>query len=159
MSYYISVVANSVLERSFEDKRYVSPNRLHALLLLMEAEYYRKTRGNHLLSEAVMNVTPEGLVFPSVSWKFDCYRGTHIERYSRDAKGSVYCVAAGQDRIFDAVLALVWAGTSGYSDDGLLAATTRGSEWQHCLDRGLSQVKTVDVVQGLQYRNLLPELA
>lgn len=159
MPYYTSVVTNSVLERSFEDKRYVSPNRLHALLLLMEAEYYRKTRGNHLLSEATMNVTPEGLVFPSVSWKFDCYRGTHIERYSRDAKGNAYCVAAGQDRIFDAVLALVWAGTSGYSDDGLLAATTRGSAWQHCLDRGLSQVKTVDVVQGLQYRNLLPELA
>lgn len=159
MPYYTSEVANSLLERSFAGGKAVSPNRMHALLLLMEAEYSRKTRGRNLLHEASMNVTPEGLVFPSVEWKFGCYRGSYIKRYSRDANDGAFCIATGQDTIFDAVIALVWAGSMGYSDDELMAATTRSNVWQHALDRSERYVKTVDATEGLQYRNMLPEFA
>ena len=159
MPYYTLKVANSILERSFASGKDVSPNRMHALLLLLEAEYSRKTRGRNLLHEASLNVTPGGLVFPSVEWKFGCYRGSYIKRYSRDANDGAFCLATGQDTIFDTVMALVWTGSLGYSDDGLMAATTRGSVWQHALDRGERYVKTVDATQESQYRNMLPEFA
>lgn len=83
----------------------------------------------------------------------------HIKRYSRDANDGAFCIATGQDTIFDTVVATVWTGSMGYSDDELMAATTRGSAWQHALDRGERYVETADAVEELQYRNMLPEFA
>lgn len=159
MSYSSAHVSNSILALSFSDGQHITPDRLQSLLLLLEAEYWRKS-GKRLTEEPFLAVTGNGLAFYSSSWKFDCYCGGTIARYARDPLGRAYHIPSGGDSVFDSSLALVWSGTRRYNDEELAQETTRCALWRKCLDKeGESSIEATDVLGSLRYREAFPEFS
>ena len=96
-------VANSILKKSFEEEKYITPLKLNYLVYLLSSEYLYKN-GKNLFNE-VCEKTKLGPVVPSIYCKFNSYRNKVITTYASDASGRTRGIHSHE---FDNLLSCVW---------------------------------------------------
>lgn len=97
-------VANSILKKSFEDGIYITPLKLNCLTYFLYSNYLFKT-GDVLFTELFMK-TDEGLVLPSLDFKFGCFQNNVITKFAKDSKGKIFII---NDDSFLECLSYIWS--------------------------------------------------
>lgn len=129
-------VANSILQKSFEEENYITPQKLNFLVYLLCSEYLY-LYGTGLFNE-VCEKTELGPVVPSVYYKFNSFRNKFITRYAQDASGKTKGINSEE---FDECLSRVWEKFKNMDDDTTLSYIESGSGYSR---KNLGEILTED---------------
>lgn len=98
-----ALVANSIIKKSIEDKHLITPVILYSLVFLVYCDYY--IRYNKKLFNEQFIKTEQGLILPSLCYKFNCYGNDVIKTFSKNAKYEVTYIT---DKEFNKSLNNIW---------------------------------------------------
>lgn len=129
-----TLIANSILRRTFAERIAVSPMKLQRLMFFITCLYQRAT-GRRLLSES-FQPWRYGPVCGTVYGAFESFGGNPITEYAKDAIGNAYAADEGSNPELKQALDTVW------SHLGCLPAVTLsritvlpGSAWSKAVER------------------------
>lgn len=108
-------VANSFIKKSFEERIYITPQKLNYLIYLLYSDYLFQT-GEKLFNEEFIK-TDKGPVLPNVEFKFGCFKNNVITEYATDAVGKIFVVSSS---FFEERLSLIWNRHKNVSDMEIL---------------------------------------
>lgn len=114
-------VANSTLEKSFEEKKYITFQKLNCLSYLL-CSLYLYSNVDELINER-FEKTEIGPVLPSIYSKFHSFGNRVITKYAKDAKGMTRGVNGVS---FDECLSLVWEKFKNVDDATILSYVESG---------------------------------
>lgn len=114
-------IANSILEKSFEEENYITPLKLNCLAYLLYTEYLY-LNGDILCNELFVK-TEFGPVLPSIYSKFHSFGNKVITKYARDSKGKARGVNGD---LFNECLSHVWAKVKNVDDISTLSYVESG---------------------------------
>ena len=98
-----TIIANSLLKKSFEEGISVNLLKLNYLVYLLYSDYLSKT-GDKLFYESFIN-TAEGPTLLSLQAKFECFENKSIILFARDAVGNVKVIC---DDYLEERLSYIW---------------------------------------------------
>lgn len=133
MSMSATTVCNNLLQRTFDEKNYVSPMKLQKLLYFVACEYKKKTDAD-LFSEP-FEVWKYGPVLPSVYGEFKSYGKEPIKSFAKDAKGISYIIDEDTSPALKSSLDRIWSSFKDWSAIALSQITHKeGSAWSEAFD-------------------------
>lgn len=98
-----ALVANSIIKKSIEDKHLITPVILYNLVFLVYCDYY--IHYNKMLFNEQFIKTDQGLILPSLYYKFNCYGKDVIKTFSKNAKQEVFYIKSKE---FNKSLNNIW---------------------------------------------------
>ena len=114
-------VANSILEKSFEEENYITALKLNYLVYLLYSEHlYLKGEG---LFNELFEKTELGPVVPSVYSKFNLLSKKVITKYAKDASDRVRAISGD---MFDDYLSRIWEKYKNIDEDTILSYIESG---------------------------------
>jgi len=120
--------ANSLLELSFADDKYISPLKLQKLLYFVHKEYLKRTNGEALITER-FDAWDYGPVLPTVYRAFKTFGSSSITKLMAE-DGEVYVISE-KNRDFEAALEDVWKRYSDLTAQTLVDMThMSGGAWE-----------------------------
>ena len=115
------LVANSILKKAFEEKKYITPLKLNCLIYLLCSEYLFLNKDG--LFNEVCEKTKLGPIVPSVYYKFNIFGNKVITKYAKDAKGRTMGISSDS---FDECLSRVWEKFKNMDDATILSYVESG---------------------------------
>ena len=97
----VQALANTILQRSFEERIRITPMKLQKLLYFICADYMKKNN-KPLISEN-FEVWKYGPVLSSIYYEFQSYGAKPITQFAKDAQGNVYIVNQENDKILSSI--------------------------------------------------------
>ena len=125
----ISVAAaNSLLELSFADDKFISPLKLQKLLYFVHKEYLKRNNGVPLITEQ-FHAWDYGPVLPTVYHAFKPFGSKSITKFMAEY-GEVHIISE-KNKIFKAALEDVWERYSDLTAQRLVDLThVKGGAWE-----------------------------
>lgn len=114
-------VANSILEKSFEEENYITALKLNYLVYLLYSEYLY-LNGEGLFNE-LFEKTELGPVVPSVYSKFNLFSNQVITKYAKDSTGRTRGITGNT---FNESLSRVWEKFKNMDNDIILSYIESG---------------------------------
>lgn len=108
-------IANSFLEKSFEEKIYITPLKLNCLVYLLYSDYLFSS-GEILLNEPFVKAE-QCPILPTIESKFRSFKNKVIKKYAKNAAGNIM-VATG--KLFEERLSYIWNNYKNMSDIEIL---------------------------------------
>lgn len=108
-------VANGFMEKSFEERICITPQKLNHLIYLLYSDYLFQT-GEKLFNEEFIK-TDKGPILPNVEFKFGSFKNNVITGYAKDALGKIFVVSSP---FFKERLSLIWNRYKDMSDMEIL---------------------------------------
>lgn len=142
--------ANTILARSFEQKRPISLMKLQRILYVVSSEHAKATGQGFVERFGVWKYGPS---LSSVHYKFSCFGARDIEKFAKDSLGRSFAIA---DSVILATFDKVWAETRDVSAVMLSRILTQpGSAWHDAKQEGLGYIPEAAVAQDTSYKMLL----
>lgn len=150
MPYSPTMIANNILQRSFAEKRLMTPMKLQKILYFAASYYQRKT-GERLLADP-FQCWSYGPVVYSVYDEFRPFSKRDITKYAQDATGRALVIDESEDRHLRDALDLIWAATKNRSAVNLSAIThEKDSAWDFAFQAGREYLDDGEVGSDTSY--------
>jgi len=140
-----SILANTFLERAFDEEIEISPMKLQKILYFTCLEYLRFTET--LLFTEPFEAWRYGPVLPSAYAEFSSYGKNGITRFARDSQGKVFLVNESANPQLKEAINRVWEGCKRLTAIELSQLTHReGTGW----DRATKKKELVITMEDMQ---------
>lgn len=154
MAYSPTIIANNILSRSFDEKKYITPMKLQKILYFVASEYQKATR--RPLLEEPFGTWAYGPVVYSVYNEFRSYGKDVIRRYAADAKGKPKIVDESSDIQLRIALDRVWEATKKLTAIELSNITHyENSAWDKAYQTDQRYLDSEDVTEDATYVDAL----
>lgn len=111
-----ALVANSIIKKSIEDKHLITPVILYNLVFLVYCDYF--CLNNKKLFNEQFIKTEQGLILPSLYYKFNCYGNDFIKTFSKNANKEVFYI---NSKDFNKSLNNIWYNYSDLEESKLIS--------------------------------------
>lgn len=129
----VQALANTILKKSFDDKRAITPMKLQKLLYFVYKDFLQTT-GKQLFSER-FEVWQYGPVVDSVYHDFKAFGAQPITRFAKDAQGTVFVVKSSLTDVINSINK-IWEKYKYYTGCELSRLThQQNSAWSKAIEK------------------------
>lgn len=148
------MIANNILDKSFDDNILITPGKLQRIAYLVDSEY-RTLTGEPLVSEQWGTWT-HGAHSAVIRHIFDGKNNRNIKKFARDINGRTLKVDEAKNISLDIALNNIWESTKNLSYHSLChAARLPGSAWDKAYQEDQKLISHHNMVGDTTYRNVL----
>lgn len=138
------ILANTVLMLAFEEKINVTPMKLQKLIYFIYKDFL-KTTGTKLFNER-FEKWKYGPVLPSIYYEFSGFKSKPIDKFARDANGSVIVIDLDYDSQVNESILKIWNRYKRLSGIELSQLThSPDSAWSNAQKKGLDTLNDEDI--------------